>query len=363
MKIAYLVFGGVNSENGIIKKICSQIRVWQSSCHEAKLFAMSRSEKLYDGLAGLPMESVKGFTKLSRLLKSHRLIKQVIDWKPDIVYIRLEMNWPGLGILLKRVPCIFELNTYDIGEVKHWGCPNIQRYYYLMTRRRLLKRARGVVAVTHEIGDKYAEFAKPTLVLGNGIDLSRHPELEGPNNPVPRLVFIGTPRYPWHGIDKILLLADHFKGWHFDLIGISPDEVKLIPVPENVSMYGYLEHTQYQKIMARADVALGTLALHRNSMDEACTLKVREYLACGIPTIIGYKETDFPKPVSWLLQIPNSPDNVSSSLSVIEKFVHESIGKRVPRKEIQNLDVAFKEKSRLEFMERILENGRINSIR
>ena len=71
--------------------------------------------------------------------------------------------------------------------------------------------------------------------------------------------------------------------------------------------------------MSAADVAIGTLSLHTKQMEEACPLKVREYLAWGLPVIIGYKDTEFPAPdTAFLLQLPNNPTNVHDHLDQID---------------------------------------------
>jgi hypothetical protein len=89
-------------------------------------------------------------------------------------------------------------------------------------------------------------------------------------------------------------------------------------------------------------------------MEEACPLKVREYLAYGIPTIIGYKDTDFPNGAPFLLCLPNTPDNVEKNLDRIEAFVLSWKGKRVPRSEIEHLDLKVKEEKRIIFIEEVL---------
>src|SRR5207249_11205578 len=66
---------------------------------------------------------------------------------------------------------------------------------------------------------------------------------------------------------------------------------------------------------------LGSLALHRNGMNEASPLKVGTYLACGLPVIIGYRDTRFPDGAPFLLNIGNHENNVGSSIPRIESFV------------------------------------------
>ncbi|MBK7455292.1 MAG: hypothetical protein IPJ46_16695 [Anaerolineales bacterium] len=47
-----------------------------------------------------------------------------------------------------------------------------------------------------------------------------------------------------------------------------------------------------REITLNTDVACGTLAIHRNNMEEAWYFKVREALALGVPLILAYHDTD-----------------------------------------------------------------------
>jgi len=48
----------------------------------------------------------------------------------------------------------------------------------------------------------------------------------------------------------------------------------------------------------RADVAIGALATYRKGMKETSTLKVREYLAYGLPVILDHHDPDFFEPIA-----------------------------------------------------------------
>jgi len=103
--------------------------------------------------------------------------------------------------------------------------------------------------------------------------------------------------------------------------------------------------------VARADVAVGTLALYRKQMQEACALKVRRYLAYGLPVILGHVDTDFIGRDEWyILSLPNTATNVADGLDSIRKFVADVKGRRVPRGEVEPiLSVSAKERERLSF--------------
>jgi hypothetical protein len=112
--------------------------------------------------------------------------------------------------------------------------------------------------------------------------------------------------------------------------------------------------SDYAPLLAHADVAIGTLALYRKDMGEASSLKVREYLARGIPTIVGYADTDFPEAPPFILRIPNAPDAVRTSMPDIRAFVERSLGTRVPREAVAHLDVSVKEAARLAFLREVV---------
>jgi hypothetical protein len=221
------------------------------------------------------------------------------------------------------------------------------------TRGLLLGNAAGLIFVTGELATSksFTKFRRPSRIVANGIDLATHPAFPIPSNERPTLIFVGHPRSPWHGVEHVLEMAAAFPQWQFDLVG--PAREELPRVPANVVVHGVLKPADVAPVMARADVAIGTLALYREGLNEASPLKVREYLARGLPTIIGYRDTDFPEPVPFLLKIPNAPYGVRSSTAAISAFVHRALGTRVEADTIKHLDVNRKEAIRLAFIRQV----------
>jgi hypothetical protein len=157
-------------------------------------------------------------------------------------------------------------------------------------------------------------------------------------------------------LEHVLFLAQAFPSWAFDVIG--PDREELPERPSNVNVHGTLVPEEYDPILRRADVAIGTLGLYKKGMAQACPLKVREYLARGIPTIIGYKDTDFTEPAPFLLQVPNGATGVASSRARIADFVERSSRVSVPRAAIEHLDVSVKEARRLRYINLVASGSR-----
>lgn len=334
--------------DGVLSKINEQTRAWRKAGHEVKLFALSCSNTVWRGITDVPVEIVFSPRMRYSVFRAARLVTLVQGWRPDIVYLRSMVYYPPIERLLSSKPVVIEMNTKELSEAKNFS--PFLALYRRFTRGRILRQARGLVAVTHEIAEDVVPFGRPTVVIANGIDLESRPSLPPAKNATPRLVFLGAFNSPWHGVDKIVWLAHHFRTWHFDLVG----GIRVNDLPPNVQSHGTLEPSECVELMASADVAFGTLALHRKAMEEACPLKLRDYLACGIPAIIGYRDTDFPHPASFLLQLPNRPDNVQSGVAQIERFVARWQGQRVLRRDIAHIDNLVKEKQRLLFFEKIL---------
>ena len=352
MKIAYL-FHLNKLNDGVYKKIVSQLVFWEAEGHSVKAFHVTRDDPLAQEQWYIFKYTPHINGLVSRLNAWDKAVKNVLVWKPDIVYYRYDVYYPALRQLMKNIPTIVEINTND---VKEYFLGSIKRgLYNFITRGCIFSNASGIVFVTHELSllQSFCKYNKKFIVIGNGIDLNLFEPLSPTNNKFPRMVFIGSPNQQWHGVDKIVKLADMQPSWLFDLIGFTESDLG-IRLPKNIICRGYLEQSEYKKVLAKADVAIGTLALHRNGMNEGSPLKVREYLAFGLPVIIGYQDTDFPVKSEFILQLPNCEANVDENIELIKSFVYKWMGKRVARNQIYHLDLKVKERKRLEFMEEVI---------
>jgi len=356
MKIAYLTSElDLSSQSGVNKKIAAQITAWQAAGHTVRLFNLGHDTPPMPAFAGIEIDTIPCRSRLDLLLQSRRLVERVTAWQPELVYLRFYHYYPGYEAIPARFTTIAEMNTLDINELhsrKKW----LLYGYHVLTRRRMLKDIAGFVCMTHEIAGSLADFHGKTLVLPNGINLSAYETLPPAHNIHPQLVFLAGVKAEWFGLDKILLIAQHFPAWTFHIIGYDPNEIP--DAPANLQVHGTLNQTDYIRYLRQSDAAIGTLAFFRKNMQEACPLKVMEYLAYGLPTIIAFKHTDFPNPVPFLLQIPNREDGVPSSLDEIQRFVESWMGRRVDKAAIAHLDSDIKEQKRLAFFEEITAENR-----
>lgn len=346
MRVAYIVRWDVGRETGVIKKIRSQILAWSDQGVEARLFVLSPTEGVWPGLGDVQLETVRSKGLWERDRSCSKLLDRVRAWHPDLAYVRFGAHYRPLERFMDNVPTVVEVNTDDVAEYRlslSW----YKYWYHRLTRRRIVRRAAGIVSVTSELALAFRGVGVPVVVIANGVDLARvEPAPPGEGKGV-RAVFVGSPGSVWHGVDKILVLAEELPDWQFDILG---PEVQGA-VPQNVTVHGQVDEKRAREVMAAADVALGTLALHRKGMDEACALKVREYLALGLPCILGHRDTDLTPPPDFVLELPNTSDNVVTNIDRIRAFGTAWKGRRVDREAVRHLDVAEKERRRLAFFE------------
>jgi glycosyltransferase involved in cell wall biosynthesis len=354
MRIAYVahVNGG---RSGVFHKIAGQIAEWRARGHEVRALVATREDVTpwTAELADVACHRYGG--PASRLQAMTGLVRDARAFRPDVVYVRWDMFYPPMLWFPRRAALAAEVNSDDLREYALGS--RTRARYNSTTRRFLLGRARALVFVTDELsaGPSFHAFRGLHRVVTNGIRLSEYPQLPAPANERPRLAFVGTAGQPWHGIDKLVRLSALRPDWQFDLVGMGPDTLgpDVAEAPANVTWHGPLEREAVLAVLARADVGVGTLALHRKSMSEACSLKVREYLAVGLPVMYGYRDPDADALGPYSLRISNTETNVEDNLAEIDSFVAASRGVRVPRAAIGHIDMACKEAERLALFEEL----------
>lgn len=349
MRVAFVVgwTGGVDT--GPFKKIAEQTAEWRRQGCDVGLFVLTETQSAaeWSMLPDVRDVVARSPRSLSLAKQKEALVTAALRWAPDVLYHRYSFPYPGLVRAGRRAALVLEINTDDVAEYDllfpRKGKVN------RLTRGLVLREASGLVFVTSELASsrRFTAYDKPSVVVANGLMMDRVTWTPPPRNERPRLVFLGQPGCEWHGVDKLAELAALRQGWDFDVIGPGPDEVA--STPRNLTFHGCLRADEYADLLARADVAVASLALHRKKMSEAATLKLREYLASGLPSILAYHDTDFPHPPPFLLQLPNTPDNVVDHLPDIDEFVGKWKGRRVDRNSIAHVDVSAKEAARLRF--------------
>ena len=357
MTIAYLIDYNLNDDSGVIQKIKQQSSQWTKKGHTV-YFVSTKTMSIYDAdynviakKKPLDLNFGRFGTAIKLLYHSYALYGLLQEIEFDLIYMRYRMYMPFFSKITKRYKVVMEINSDDKLEYPlHSKVTNI---YNRLTRNLLLKNIDAFVSVSNELKERFNYLGKPIEVIANGINTKEY-EVKSNVNKVPTLVFIGTPNQPWHGLDKILEMAKHFKEYQFYIIGTKGKDT------ENIKYFGYLTKEDATKIINRSDIGIGTLSLYKKGLTEASPLKTRQYLACGLPLIYAYKDTDFDSDVEFGLQLDNSENNIEYER--IEAFVKKVFNNKNIRKlartfAVTQLDYEIKEEKRLKFFKRVLDES------
>lgn len=363
MRIAYVSLHWPRTRNsGVGKKIASQLSVWNAMGHEVRLFMHTTQYEPPSALIEADYffyaTSDKIKTELDRIAAMTRMIAAIRQFRPDVIYLRYGIYVFPAHRLMDIAPVIEEINTNDLTQHEELG--RIYSLYNRLTRGIILRRVRGLVTVSRELATSsaFAPYRKRTQVIANGWELDEFPQLPAPANKIPHLVFIGNPGHSWHGVDKLVALARLIPDVQLDIIGYH-ELADLEPLPENITLHGYLALQDYKKVLSSSDLAISSLALHRVQLKEASPLKSRECLAFGLPLVISYIDTDLDNlNCDFLLKIPNKEDNIQSHAPVIRDFAYRMRGRRTDREILlSRIGSRHKELVRLSFFDKITQNS------
>lgn len=347
MKLLYLSNIDLNLLTGVSKKINLQILTWKKLLPNIQIdygiISISSNYRIIDNLKQLIRRNKNDYNNY------------------ELIYIRYGLNI-NTFVKLRKYKYVLEINSNDVFESidliksekkikkKLFYC--LFMLYNLIRRKIAINNAAGLIFVTYELSENkyFKKYNKPFIVIPNSISIEKGESLkEKYHCDKTKLFFIGTPGFSWHGIEKIFklsdLLGDEFE---FHLIGYKGKNSK------RIKYYGYLAN--YNDIIKKFHIGIGTLSLHRKKSEEACPLKVREYIKNGFPIIIGYTDTALlGKTFEWVFQIENREDSIERiDIERLKYFLRNMKQYIISDKDKMIFDNIENEKKRLLFFKEII---------
>lgn len=363
MKIGYIINHPLVSTQGVTRKVFEQTRTWKLLGHEVLIFSLN---KIDNNLINSNDVKIINYIDNSLYKKRFKINKSFLadinNYKPDLLYVRYDLWQKNYDILFKKYITVVEIQTNDYSEMKLLSKNNIKGLlsyiFFLIFRDRFFQNVDAMVTVTNELARLpiYMKYKKPICVIPNGIDLMKYEIIKNENDigNIIKLFFIGSPNLPWHGLDIIENIAEKIKDFEFHIIGTNSKKENV----KNLFYHGILNEDSYVYLLKNAHICIGTLALFRKKMNEACPLKVREYLARGFPVIIGYEDTSFlDKKPNFILKL-NFIDGVKTEqINEIRAFTKANKYRIVNKNEILHIDIKNLETKRLLFFNRVLNKN------
>lgn len=228
----------------------------------------------------------------------------------DVLLLRYNVHDPfQLYFLYKcKKPVFLVHHTLEEAElaVKPGLIALLRRYSEKCIGRLSLRKTCGLVGVTNEILEYEACRSGLKNVRGyvypNGIKYEKQ-SLVDPSPADVQIIFVAKHFSPWHGLDLIISAAgevtDHFV---IHLVGnVSESDKISLGLDDRFICHGTRSAVEIKEIAKHCCLGMSSFALGRIGMLEASTLKVREYLALGLPVYAGYKDV-FPPDFKYYRQ-------------------------------------------------------------
>jgi len=192
-------------------------------------------------------------------------------------------------------------HTLEIEEARLSGGIRgiIKAFFEKEFGKRVLTKTKGLIGVTNEI-IRYEKARivseKPTFCYPNGIDLASIALINDKRGGVPKLLMVASYFAEWHGLDILLKsLKNSPEKFELHIVGkVNKSDIAFCESDTRFIFHGMRDQLYIRTISEKCDLGLSCFALERKGMTEACTLKVREYLASGLPVYAGHKDAALP---------------------------------------------------------------------
>lgn len=334
-KLLYITFVDFSNIRfiGVIKKIKSQIKVFEQSGYDVTLIAQYKKGVYKSESSNSDSFHVfKNYTSKSRRkFLTDFVIAELVYFKYSFSYIRFQFFCPNVlnmlrAMKMKGIVNLMEIPTFPYeNELKKQGlCGFLKLMCDIFFRKYSVKYI-----------DRFITYSNDTEIYGtktintiNGVDLDYLPISKYKVTNELNLIAVAS-MMPWHGYDRLLKGIKSYGdksheqiNVHFHLVGDGDalgqykKYVMDNKLEDKVTFYGNKDGSELNEIFDKCSMGVSSLGLHRIGLNSASTLKAREYAARGL-FVITTCALDFLKETDELfLNVPSEDIEVD-----IEKIV------------------------------------------
>jgi glycosyltransferase involved in cell wall biosynthesis len=241
-----------------------------------------------------------------------------------------------------------------------------QYYFYPIINEsffgnRYAKKIKAIITVTDEIAIHQSNKGnKNVFVVPNGLEVLKYKlsrNVVNSSEPIKFLFLKGTStNASWNGLDRLIASIDKLTN--------PVEKIKVIvcghkiedEIPERnyIEHRGYLNGSSLDELCDEIHIGISTLALYKKKLNEAATLKTREYISRGIPFIYAYTDPDLNEEAKeFSLQFPND-DSLIDMEQVIDFAKKTLSNPELPQKmrkyALEHLDYEVKMKKLVQIL-------------
>ncbi len=340
MNILYLVYFDVNDSDqiGVNNKIKNQVDAFRKLGHSVFLASCIDNKFCIEEVNGKKEYDIKyGLTHYRKSV--FKVLKDGLYKKIDMVYLRypgsIDYTLFNTFKFLKKngVGVVLEMPTYPIGgelaTFLHELWTN-KRYASFIMHSAAYGMHRIFSRSMYGYVDKIVTFMPyddiwgiKTVRIDNGVDTDKCKTVEKKVRRDNKIILILVARLSiWHGADRMIRgISEYYKNKGYDdielrIVGDSAlcDELKELTnelnMTSHVKFLGAKYDNELYQEYCNADIAVGSLGMHRIKVLNGSTLKIKEYCSYGLPFILGYKERMIDSSFKYALSVKATDDPV-----------------------------------------------------
>lgn len=324
-KILYIALTDYeNPADGVSIKVHAQIagmeelgyEVFCASYGKDGVYLYERNKKFCLGRSGKTPNRVLLFKALAKYVKTHKF---------DVCYIR----FPYMDFWLKRIlkelktqstKIYVEIPTYPMScptrqEGGTWAMILFKIQYIWM--RDINKYIDKVLYIGNPTGNIWGCESE---LIENGCDIHKYALKKLKTKKFKELKLIAVAgMFARHGYERLLYgMINYYKKGSYDVIvrlamvGIGPEleNYKKITMENDIDQFvefcGVKSGRELDALFNESDIAVAALGMYKENIQQASTLKVKEYMSRGIPFIYACEEMNLAESMPYVLKVENN---------------------------------------------------------
>ena len=265
------------------------------------------------------------------------LRRAVARWTPDLVYMRFMPVFSNAPRALAAVKAcgarlVVEHPTYPFENGKR---SSLLRKPVFAYNARVFRRLEGMIDLYALIGEPCgpALNGRPAMNIVNGVDVDRlTPHAPRRNAPDVALLALAS-MSAWQGYDRLIEALARYRGGEritVHMVGGEGDGslaawralAQELGVGDRVVFHGQMHGAALDEVARSCDVGVGGLGLYRKGQMRSMTLKLREYMARGLPFVYAVDDPSIPDDPRCCLRLPN--DDTPIDMETLAAFARRA---------------------------------------
>lgn len=274
------------------------------------------------------------------LLHCHLMdaLKIAVDrLKPDLVYLRFMRTFAGAPQAIAHAKkagakLVVEHPTYPFANGKTTSLIRKPFFWYC---DRVFRKIEPMIDLYTLIGDPCDGNlnGRPAMNILNGVDVARF-SLHQPRTDeadIHMLALASMSR--WQGYDRLIRAMAAYQGPEKAILHMAGEDgdgslaqwralAEELGIADQVVFEGPMYGNQLDELVARCDIGIGGLGLYRKNQFVSMPLKLREYMACGLPFVYAVDDPLMPDEPRFCLRIPN--DDTLPDMALLISFAKQA---------------------------------------